>query len=402
MTDVLVRPTRHRDADVVATLQARLDRERPSTPCLVVDLAAVRIAYAALLAHMPPAEVCYAVKANPAPDVIALLAAEGAAFDVASPAEIDLCLSQGASASTISYGNPIKKPSDIAHAHRRGVRQFVSDSAEDVRAIATHAPHARVMIRIAVDDRGSSCPFGKKFGCPPDAAADLLDLAARLGLAPHGVAFHPGSQQLDPEAWDRPIATAARIARQMRARGVDLPAINIGGGLPVDYCDGVTPVADLGRAIDAMLTRYFGSQRPTLVMEPGRFLVAKAGLIRSEVIRVTRRAPDDDHRWVYLDVGRYGGLAETEQEAIAYPMQTSADGGPVGPVIIAGPTCDGEDVLYQVRSYALPLDLTVGDTVDLVNTGAYTASYSSVGFNGFRPLTTHCVDTDDESDDWST
>jgi ornithine decarboxylase len=402
MTAILTRPTRHRDIDIVARLQAHLDREQPPTPCLVIDLPAVRVAYATLLEYMPAAEIFYAVKANPAPDVVALLAAEGSGFDVASPAEIDLCLRSGASASTISYGNPIKKPRDIAYAYGRGVRRFVSDSEEDLRAIAAHAPGARVMVRIAVDDRGSSCPFGKKFGCPPDAAADLLHLAARLGLTPQGVAFHPGSQQADPEAWDRPVAAAARIARQLRRRGIELVAINIGGGIPVDYCDAATPLAGLGRAIDATLARHFGSERPALMIEPGRSLVATAGLIRSEVVRVTRRAPADDHRWVYLDVGRYGGLAETEHEAIAYPMRTSVDGGPVGPVVIAGPTCDGEDVLYQTTPYALPLALKSGDTVDLLNTGAYTASYSSHAFNGFGPLSTHCVDTTDDPDDWST
>lgn len=402
MTVILTRPTRHRDVDVVARLRAHLDREQPSTPCLVIDLPAIRVAHAMLLESMPTAEICYAVKANPAPDVVALLAAEGSGFDVASPAEIDLCLRHGASASSISYGNPIKKPRDIAYAYARGVRRFVSDSEEDVRAIATRAPGARVMVRIAADDRGSSCPFGKKFGCAPDTAADLLHLAVRLGLTPEGVAFHPGSQQVDPEAWDRPVAAAARIAKQLRRRGIGLSAINIGGGIPVDYCDPATSLADLGRAIDAALSRHFGAERPTLVIEPGRSLVAKAGLIRSEVVRVTRRAPTDEHRWVYLDVGRYGGLAETEQEAIAYPMRTSADGGPVGPVVIAGPTCDGDDVLYQVTPYALPLALTSGDTVDLLNAGAYTASYSSVGFNGFAPLATLCVDTTDDPDDWST
>ncbi len=402
MTVILTRPLRHRDVDVVARLQAHLDREHPPTPCLVIDLPAVRVAYATLLEYLPAAEICYAVKANPAPEVVALLAAEGSGFDVASPAEIDLCLRNGASASAISYGNPIKKPRDIAYAYGRGVRRFVTDSAADLRAIGSHAPGARVMVRVAVDDRGSSCPFGRKFGCTPDAAVDLFRLAACLGLTPQGVAFHPGSQQVDPEAWDRPVAAAARIARQLRTRGIELPAINIGGGIPVDYRSAAMPLADLGRAIDATLARHFGTERPALVIEPGRSLVAKAGLIRSEVVLVTRRTPADEHRWVYLDVGRYGGLAETEHEAIAYPMRTSADGGPVGPVVIAGPTCDGDDVLYQVTPYALPLGLKSGDTVDLLNTGAYTASYSSVGFNGFAPLATLCVDTTDDSDDWST
>ena len=386
--------------DTVARLRAHLDRMQPSTPCLAIDLSAVRAAHRTLRAVMPPAAFYYAVKANPTPEVIALLAVLGSGFDVASPAELDLCLAQGARPAAISYGNPIKKARDISYAYLRGVRRFVSDSAEDVEAIAAHAPGAELLLRIAADDHGSSCPFGKKFGCAPDDAVGLLQLGAQSGLIPLGVAFHPGSQQCDVDAWDRPVAEAARIAKRAAAQGIELTTIDIGGGLPVDYVDAAAPLEDYGRFIDAALTRHFGAARPTVMMEPGRVLVAGAGVLRSEVVRVTRRSITDAHRWVYLDVGRYGGLAETEFEAIAYPIATSADGGPTGPVVIAGPTCDGDDVLYERTRYALPLGLAAGDRVDLLNAGAYTASYASVGFNGFAPLATHVFDLEPTTE-WS-
>ena len=94
-------------------------------------------------------------------------------------------------------------------------------------------------------------------------------------------------------------------------------------------------------------------------------------------------------RWVYLDIGRFGGLAETEGESIKYRITTPHDGRKTGPVAIAGPTCDGADILYETSNYRLPLALTSGDRVELLSTGAYVATYASTRFNGFAPLAEH-------------
>jgi ornithine decarboxylase len=106
---------------------------------------------------------------------------------------------------------------------------------------------------------------------------------------------------------------------------------------------------------------------------------------------VSRKSIDDDRRWVYLDIGRYNGLAETECEYITYQLCTPGRDGETGPVYLAGPTCDGDDVIYQRNIYELPLALTAGDAVEFLSTGAYTASYSSIAFNGFAPLQTYCI-----------
>lgn len=382
--------------EATARIRRFLDHQRPDTPCLVIDLPTVRERFTALRAALPRVGIFYAVKANPTPEVVELLAAEGASFDVASPAEIDLCLARGAAPAAISYSNPIKKARDIAYAHERGVRLFVSDSEQDVRAIAAHAPGASVLLRILVNSKGSTYPFGKKFGCAPEMAADLLRLSAELGLVPLGVAFHAGSQQLDPNGWDGAIADAAEVVLKLRAEGLPLTTLNLGGGLPAGYLEQPPPLADYAAAITASVARHCGDFAPELMIEPGRALVAEAGLLRAEVVLVSRKSYSDERRWVYLDVGRYGGLAETEGEAIAYPLAPSRDGvplpaAPAGPVVLAGPTCDADDVLYQNTCYELPLDLRAGDHVDLLGAGAYTASYSSVAFNGFPPLATYCV-----------
>jgi ornithine decarboxylase len=204
------------------------------------------------------------------------------------------------------------------------------------------------------------------------------------------VSFHVGSQQLDPRAWDAAIEQAGEITAKLAADGVELSMLNIGGGLPGRYSRPAPPLADFARAINASVARNFAAP-PQLVLEPGRFLVSDAGLLRSEVVLVSRKSTVDPMRWVYLDVGRYNGLAETENEYITYLLSTPGREGETGPVYLAGPTCDGDDVLYQHNVYRLPLELRAGDHVDFLNTGAYTASYSSIAFNGFAPLPTHCV-----------
>ncbi|EWC58917.1 Ornithine decarboxylase [Actinokineospora spheciospongiae] len=377
-------------SEAVPRLRAFLDDNAPATPCLVMDLDTVRSNYRALRAALPEAGVLYAVKANPAPEVVAALVAEGSGFDVASTGEIDLCLDRGADPADLSYGNPIKKAADIAYAHARGVRRFTFDSDGDLENLAAHAPGSRVACRFLVDAPASGTPFGAKFGCAPAMAVRLLARAAELGLVVDGACFHVGSQHRDPAAWVAGIAQAAGIARELAARGVPTPVLNLGGGFPTGYAEPAPPLAEHAAAIRTAVAEHF-AEVPELVVEPGRAVVATAGVIRSEVVLVSRKADTDEHRWVYLDIGRYSGLAETENEYIAYRLRTGHPGAPDGPVILAGPTCDGDDVIYQHTPYRLPLALRAGDHVDILDAGAYTASYSSVSFNGFPPLPTHFV-----------
>jgi ornithine decarboxylase len=139
------------------------------------------------------------------------------------------------------------------------------------------------------------------------------------------------------------------------------------------------------------MAQHFGNALPDMVIEPGRFLVGDAGVVSSEVVLVSRKAKDDPVRWIYLDIGRFGGLAETEGEAIRYAIRTPRDGEPEGPVTIAGPTCDSVDTLYEKSNYRVPLGLEAGERVELLSTGAYVTTYASQGFNGFAPLAEHYV-----------
>ena len=363
------------------------DPSYPS-PRLVLDLGIVLDRFRALRAELAGTELAYAVKANPHPAVLSLLAAEGASFDVASVGELADCLRTGVDPGRLSWGNPVKKASDVAAAVTAGVTRFTTDSAADVDLLARHAPGAAVSVRLGVDDDGAATPFAGKFGVDPGEAVALLRRARAGGLRPHGLGFHPGSQQRDPRAWDAGIALAARVAAALDEEGGAPVELNLGGGFPTPHADGASPsVAACARAIhDAVVREARDGWSPRLVAEPGRAVVADAGTLRSEVVLVTRRG---GRRWVYLDVGRYQGLAETENEMIVYRLRTPGhEGAAVGPVVLAGPTCDGDDVLYRHADVSLPLDLAAGDAVELLGAGAYTASYASVGFNGLPPLPT--------------
>lgn len=359
--------------------------QTPATPCLVVDLDVVADNYGKLATAMPDSRIFYAVKANPAPAILRLLVESGSCFDTASVPEIRYCLEAGATPDRISFGNTIKKAGDIRTAHELGIDLFAFDSIEELEKIAEHAPGARVFCRILTSGEGADWPLSRKFGCEPDMARDLLIQASKMNVRPYGVSFHVGSQQRDLKQWDIALSTAASIFKACEEQGVILSMVNMGGGFPTRYLKDVPTSQAYGEAINDSLRRHFGNRLPETIIEPGRGMVGNAGIIQSEVVLISRKSANDDKRWVYLDIGKFGGLAETMDEAIQYPIQTERD-GPAEAVILAGPTCDSADVLYEKAEYRLPTSLKIGDKVTIMATGAYTTTYSAVNFNGFSPL----------------
>ncbi|MFD2236422.1 ornithine/lysine decarboxylase [Aureimonas populi] len=368
-----------------------LSQRRPMSPCLVVDLDVVRENFNGFRRALPDSSIFYAVKANPAPQILALLAALGSSFDCASVAEIEMALEAGASAGRISYGNTIKKERDVARAHGLGVSLFAVDCVEEVEKIARAAPGARVFCRVLTDGEGAEWPLSRKFGCVPEMAIEVLEHAHRLGLVATGVSFHVGSQQTDTQAWDGALADAAHVFQRLAERGIALTLVNMGGGFPTRYLKDVPSAEAYGRSIFEGLKRHFGNALPETIIEPGRGMVGDAGVIKAEVVLVSKKSASDENRWVYLDIGKFGGLAETMDEAIRYPIVTARDRDAKSPCVLAGPTCDSADVLYEKTPYPLPVSLTVGDEVLIEGTGAYTTTYASVAFNGFEPLRAYVI-----------
>jgi ornithine decarboxylase len=359
-----------------------------STPRLELDVHAATAAYVRLANALPGTAAHYAVKANPHPVLLRALHDAGCSFDVASPAEVHAALTAGAAPADLVYSNPVKKRDDIARAYALGVSLFVVDSPQETRKVAAAAPGASVLCRLVTSGEGSDWPLSRKYGVSTAEAIEILLLGASLGLDPAGVSFHVGSQQRDPAAWASPIHAAARVFGALQECGLRPRLLDLGGGFPAHLVGDEPAVTAYGQAIEAALEAAFCQDRPTTLIEPGRGIVGDSGCLVTTVVEVVQRGAT---RWVFLDCGVFTGLVETLDEAIRYPLETSKDGGPVGPCVVAGPTCDSADVLYEERPRHLPLDLVEGDEVRIRCAGAYTTCYSTVGFNGFAPLPTALV-----------
>ncbi|MFZ3374885.1 MAG: type III PLP-dependent enzyme, partial [Chthoniobacterales bacterium] len=308
---------------MTARIREFLKQRKDEGPCLVLDLDVVRENYLLFAKALPDSKVFYAVKANPAPGILRLLAELGACFDVASVSETEAVLAAGGTPERISYGNTIKKESEIAAVAAMGVSLFAVDCEAEVEKVARAAPGSRVICRIHCDGSGAEWPLSRKFGCEPAYAADILELAHKCGLVPHGISFHVGSQQHNVEAWDRALASTAAVFRACAERGITLSIVNLGGGFPARYVRKTPKLESYGKAIFRSLRKHFGNNLPNTIVEPGRGLVGNAGVIEAEVVLIAKRSPEDEVRWVYLDIGKFHGLAETIDESIRYPIRTT-------------------------------------------------------------------------------
>lgn len=354
-------------------------------PTLVLDVDRVEDQYHALKAGLGHARIHYAVKANPQREIVERLVDLGSGFDAASRAEIELCLSLGARPENISFGNTVKKVRDIEFAFHAGVKLFAADADEELEKIAEYAPGAEIYVRLIVDASEADWPLSRKFGIAREGAVRLLDYARDLGLKPVGLSFHVGSQTKRAEMWTTTLDQVASVWKAAKDAGHELTLLNIGGGFPAYYGEEIQGPTPYARRVMELVTERFGDV-PHVMAEPGRGLVAEAGMIAAEVLLVSRKSDNDMHRWVYLDIGKFSGLAETMDEAIRYQFTTDRDLEPMGPCILAGPSCDSADVLYEKRPVELPLGLKSGDRFLIRNCGAYTSTYASIGFNGFPPL----------------
>jgi ornithine decarboxylase len=376
------RRVRPPDGDPLAP--AALDTVPHATPYLLMDLDRVVHAYRCLAATLPVDAIHYATKCNSEPHVLAALHRAGCGFEVASYPELALLRRIGVRPVDVLFSNPVKPPEHVARAHRAGCRRFAVDSVDELDKIAEHAPGADVYVRLRRRPGASSVPSEGKFGVRPGEAGDLLLAAVERGLRAYGVAFHVGSQMTSPQAWAEAIDEVGALAAGLATQGIHLEMLDIGGGFPARYSDDVPPLAEyageIGRALDRLPYRMH------VVAEPGRALVAEAGVLVGTVLGRARR---DDREWVHLDVGAFNGVLEALETGnrLRYPLSDSRR-GPSGRCHLTGPTCDSQDtILFDT---ALSVDLTGGDRVYIGSAGAYTTAYAS-GFNGFSVPTVHCT-----------
>ena len=365
---------------------ASLDSLPYRSPFLALDLAVAERAYARLCRALPRVGLHYAVKCNPEPALLARLAARGAGFEIASLAELETLVALGVDPRRVLFSNPVKHAAHIAGAWRMGVDRFAADSRCELAKLAEHAPGSRVYVRLDASDSASRVPLAGKFGVDAEHAVQLLAEARARALVPYGLTFHVGSQAVDPAAYGRAIELAGSVMRATLAHGIRLELLDIGGGLPARYTEPVPPPEAFGRVIARALEQL---PHPVVaVAEPGRSIVAEAGVMATSVIGVADR---HGRRWVHLDVGAFNGMMETleTRRQLVFPLAWSHRGRRrLVPCSLTGPTCDSEDTLFH--GAALPDDLGPGDRVYIGTAGAYTVAYAS-RFNGFEIPSIHLV-----------
>lgn len=376
--------------------QERFDRLKKfsadkETPFVVLSRDTVARKYDDLRKAMPYADIYYAIKANPDETILKLLIEKGSCFDIASIYELDRMLALGAEPDRLSYGNTIKKARDIRYFYEKGVRLYASDSDGDVRKLAENAPGCDVFFRILADGMGAEWPLSRKFGAQPEVVFDSMLLAKGLGLNPRGISFHVGSQQKDVTQWRTAIKTCKELFDAAAERGIALDLINMGGGLPAHYVHPIEDTYVYAAEITDYLREFFGDAFPRVIVEPGRYMVGDAGVLVSEVILVSQKEREGGVPWIYLDIGKFGGLIETIDESLRYPIYSERT-GESRDYILAGPTCDSMDVLYEKNLVRLPINVCEEDRLYIFTAGAYTQTYSSVFFNGFPPLKTYVID----------
>lgn len=352
-----------------------LQSHRPERPVLYFSPETLA-ATAARFQKGFPGQVTYAVKANPEPAVLGTLAAAGiAAFDVASPVEIDLVRSLVPGAA-LHYNNPVRSPAEIAHGVAAGVASWSVDGFGELAKLVAQLPKGiEVSVRLALPVPGAAYDFGSKFGEAPEQAAALLAAVAHAGLTP-AMTFHPGTQCADPAAWARYIETAADVAL---AAGVRLARLNVGGGFPSDRGAGATALEPIFEAIAAATARAFGPQAPALLCEPGRGMVAEAFSLATRV-----KAIREDGS-LFLNDGIYGLMAEAPVMGSVERLRLLSPegiprGGPRRARVLYGPTCDSLDRLPEPMM--LPAEVDEGDYLLFDGMGAYSTA-TATRFNGY-------------------
>lgn len=337
----------------------------------------------------PGAAIHYAMKANSEPEILQHIADIGGGFEVASLGELQLLTALHIPPEKIIYGTSVKSLSHIAAFGAYGVERFAFDDLTELHKIASVAPGAKVYVRVNVNDATSVFQFSEKFGTDLKNVVPFLKQAQTLGLKPYGISFHVGSQAGNHFAWAEELTNLITPISELYAEGITIEAINIGGGFPCKYLS-YDNDCDLQTIAQHTLEAYRKlPYQPQLILEPGRGIIAEAGILVASVIAKIERK---NATWLFLDAGVYNALFE----AMAYQGSTryrvsrlrSDTTGATQLFAIAGPTGDSPDVI--TREALLPIDTDTGDKLVFHDAGAYSISVTSQ-FNGFKKPSVHFI-----------
>lgn len=350
---------------------------------------------------LPRISPWYAVKCNPTREIVSSLISEGIeGLDCASKAEVELALDSGVPPSSIIYANPCKPPAHLRFAREKGVTLMTFDNEDELLKIRNIHPHARLVLRVLVDDSKSICQFGVKFGARLEICPTLLALAKSLGLDVVGVSFHVGSGCKDASAFRDAVERASEVFAMGAEAGYKFELLDCGGGFPgaenAQYTGDVT-FADIAKVLGAAVDEFFPDRDAVKVIaEPGRYFVSSAMTLAAQVTskRVIRGSSENSYMY-YINDGVYGSFnciifdhyvvcpKVLTQKGRVYGQTDSegVSGGKGGISSLWGPTCDSMDLI--MKSVMLP-ELEIGDWLCFPNMGAYTAAAASA-FNGFAP-----------------
>ena len=369
----------------MTTQQLQTTARKHGTPVVVIDHDIIRKNYAGFKKHLPKVQCYFAVKANPAPEIVRTLYKTGASFDVASLPEFMLVYDnirrlppkqqQDFIWDKIIYANPTK-PKETLLALDQYKPLVTYDNLNELKKIRQFAPQAGVVLRLRVDNTGSQCELSSKFGCAAGEAVDLIKAAFAMGLVVEGLSFHVGSQCTNFQNFVQALNAAAAVMRESKSRGHEIKILDIGGGFPAPYNKHVRPFRELARVINAEIDRLFAPNIQILA-EPGRFLVATAA---TSVARIIGKAVRDGKPCYYIDDSVYHTFSGIIFDHCQYHLK-SFKRGKTEVCAVFGQTCDGLDVISQ--SEQLP-DLEIEDLVYSENIGAY-SNASATWFNGFPP-----------------
>jgi len=362
--------------DLLTFDHARKLAKRHGTPLLALSRSVLRESFHSLQTSLPNVSLYYAIKANPHAEVLRLLHAEGSHFDVSSIEEIRLAQGAGATPDHLLYTKPFNKPEELRFAFEAGLRWFVVENEAEVAKLASYAPGSNVLVRLRVSNKDAVVDLSYKFGAQSEDVLRLIQAARRAKLKPRGLSFHVGSQCTNPFAYADALASCRQLFNLAASKRIILDTLDIGGGFPVSYVESVMPIDRFCEPIAEAIEKYFDQIR--VIAEPGRFLVANAVWLITQVIGKAKRG---GVAWYYLDDGVYGSFSGKLFDHCEYAIQSERDGDREL-CVIAGPTCDSFDVLYTDR--ALP-PAEIGDLLIVPGMGAYTNASAST-FNGF-PLT---------------
>ncbi|MFQ5499057.1 MAG: type III PLP-dependent enzyme [Candidatus Zixiibacteriota bacterium] len=360
-------------------------QDGPPTPCMVLSRSSVAFNYDALKAALPRAEIHYAVKPNSHHAVLRAVIGRGGNFDVCSAAEIEAVSRLGVDPKTLIHSHPIKAIDEFDYAVGKGLRTFVVDNKSEIDKLRRYTDKKlQILVRFRIPTNQTAVVnLQYKFGCMPEEVLPFARMIEASGHEFYGLCFHIGSQCVHNQNYVKAISAAHDLIRELDMAGFDTRLLDIGGGFPVEYIQPIAPIDQFCAPIRRALGHHI---RPGIkvVSEPGRFIAASPVTL---VCSIIGKACRDGKTWYYLDDGLYSTFSGIVYDHCQYPVITSRS-GPSELSVLAGPTCDSFDVMYD--GLMIP-NHEVGDRIMFSMTGAY-CQVSGSGFNGLKRPTYTVID----------